>query len=129
MTTTLRPTTPEDRLPDGGRSRRFTVCVNARPVGKIMVSAYRRSRGFAGELAGLRIDEGERRKGHGTVAVLAAEEVLRGWNCATVEVRVPAGAEAGLRLVAALGYTEVSGAEGDSGDAGVADRRFGKQLI
>jgi ribosomal protein S18 acetylase RimI-like enzyme len=54
------------------------------------------------------VEPADRRSGRATVAVLAAEEVLRGWGCRRAEVRVPADATAALRLAAALGYGEVS---------------------
>jgi GNAT superfamily N-acetyltransferase len=40
------------------------------------------------------------------VAALAAEEVLRGWDCDRIRVSVPAGAAPARRLATALGYTE-----------------------
>ncbi|MCX4879532.1 GNAT family N-acetyltransferase [Streptomyces sp. NBC_00847] len=104
MTTTLRPTEPLQRNDDGTRSRRFQVCVNSRPVGTLHLGT---SPGFGDRVArivGLRIEEPDRRRGRGTVAALAAEEVARGWGCREIEVGVPAGAEAALRLVDALGY-------------------------
>ncbi|MFC7217809.1 GNAT family N-acetyltransferase [Streptomyces polyrhachis] len=105
MTTTIRPTGPERTGADGGRARDFEVCVNGRPVGAVEVRADA-ERG--GRISGLRIDEGDRRRGRATVAALAAEEVLRGWGCRGVRISVPAGAAAALRLAAALGYTETN---------------------
>ncbi|PWI42050.1 GNAT family N-acetyltransferase [Streptomyces sp. ICBB 8177] len=106
MTTTLRPAGPESREPDGARSRDFTVCVNSRPVGSIRLATDRRYGPRTGRVVQLRIDERDRRRGRGTVAALAAEEVLRGWGCRQVEASVPAEAPAALRLMSALGYTE-----------------------
>ncbi|SFE65798.1 Acetyltransferase (GNAT) family protein [Actinacidiphila alni] len=110
MTTTLRPAGPERPAPDGGRARDFTVCVNGRPVGGLELSAGPRAsaRGGTGtgRIAALSIDEPDRRRGRGTVAALAAEEVLRLWGCARIEVTVPADAAYALRLAAALGYVE-----------------------
>ncbi len=105
MTTTLRPTEPLQRDDaDGTRSRRYKVCVNSRPVGGIRL-ATRPAFGHAvARIEDLRIDEPDRRRGRGTVAALAAEEVVRGWGCRRIEVSVPAEAEAGLRLATALGY-------------------------
>ena len=106
MTTTLRPTEPLQREADGARSRRYKVCVNSRPVGAIELATDpafgdRRPDRRAG------IDEPDRRRGRGTVAALAAEEVLRGWGCARVEVAVPADADRrAARSPTALGYTE-----------------------
>lgn len=106
MTTTLRPSGPEERLPGGGRSRRFEIMVNGRPAGAVAVSAEPRAGGLTGLLSGLHVDAPDRRRGRGTVAVLAAEEVLRDWGCVRVEASVPAGAGAALGTAAALGYTE-----------------------
>ncbi|MCQ4043509.1 GNAT family N-acetyltransferase [Streptantibioticus rubrisoli] len=108
MTTTLRPAEAERRDADGGRSRRFTVCVNSRPVGSIEIATDQRFGPESGRIVSLGIDERDRGRGRGTVAALAAEEVLRGWGCRQVEVRIPADAEAALRLAGALGYTERS---------------------
>ncbi|WP_269854945.1 GNAT family N-acetyltransferase [Streptomyces sp. RPT161] len=108
MTTTLRPAEAERREADGGRSRRFAVCVNSRPVGTIQLATDRRFGPEVGRIVSLDIDEPDRRRGRGTVAALAAEEVLRGWGCRRVELRVPADAEIALRLVGALGYVERS---------------------
>ncbi|MEV6946405.1 GNAT family N-acetyltransferase [Streptomyces sp. NPDC051172] len=104
MTTTLRPTEPLQRNADGTRSRRFQVCVNGRPVGTLHLGT---SPGFGDRVArifDLRIEEPDRRRGRGTVAALAAEEVARGWGCRQIEASVPADAEPALRLVGALGY-------------------------
>ncbi|MGW1890791.1 GNAT family N-acetyltransferase [Streptomyces sp. NPDC002004] len=108
MTTTLRPTEPIRTDADGRRSRHFHVCVNSRPVGEIRVSTHHVYGPGTGVLGDLRIEERDRRRGRGTVAALAAEEVARGWGCTRLEASVPAGAEAALRLVAALGYAERS---------------------
>ncbi|MEU8522072.1 GNAT family N-acetyltransferase [Streptomyces sp. NPDC048577] len=62
----------------------------------------------AGEITALAIDEPDRRRGRGTVAALAGEEILRGWGCGRIHVSVPAGADAALRMTTALGYTERS---------------------
>jgi GNAT superfamily N-acetyltransferase len=128
MTTTLRPTEPERTGPGGVRSRRFTVCVNGRPVGEIAVATSTR---FAenGVVSSVRIDEPDRRRGRATVAVLAAEEVLRGWGCRRAEAVVPQdtpGSAAAHRLATALGYVDrnrtmrkvLSGGSGDSGAFG-----------
>lgn len=105
MTTTLRPTEPLQRAADGALSRHYQVCVNSRPVGEVRLST---SPAFGSDgvarIADLRIEEGDRGRGRGTVAALAAEEVARGWGCSRVELRVPADADAALRLASALGY-------------------------
>ncbi|MFD5030494.1 GNAT family N-acetyltransferase [Streptomyces sp. NPDC058405] len=108
MTTTLRPTGPLQQAADGGKSRSYEVCVNSRSVGTIEIST---SPGFghaAGVVRSLRIDEPDRRRGRGTVAVLAAEEVLRGWGCGQVLASVPPEAAPALGMLASLGYTERS---------------------
>lgn len=106
MTTTLRPAEPEQRWSGGVRARRYTVCVNSRPVGEVTVSTDARFGSEVGRIVALRIDHGDQRRGRGTVAALAAEEVLRGWGCRRVEASVPADAAVALRLVTLLGYTE-----------------------
>ncbi|MEV5507148.1 GNAT family N-acetyltransferase [Streptomyces orinoci] len=108
MTTTLRPTAPEQRTEDGGRSRSYDVCVNGRRVGTVDLSTHPRFGPRIGRIAGLAIDERDRHRGRGTVAALAAEEVLRGWGCERIQVSVPAPARAALQLASALGYTEDS---------------------
>lgn len=113
MTTTLRPDGPEEPLPGGGRTRHYAVCVNGRPVGGVRATAHPLAgpgHGGArplllGRIEELEITEG-RRRGRGTVAVLAAEEVLRGWGCARADVTVPEESAAALRLAHALGYRE-----------------------
>lgn len=106
MTTTLRPAAPEERHEDGGRSREFTVCVNGRPVGRLLLATDRRLGPATGRITSLRVEPADQRRGRGAVAALAAEEVLRGWGCRRVRARVPADAVHALRLAAALGYTE-----------------------
>ncbi|GGO82544.1 GNAT family N-acetyltransferase [Wenjunlia tyrosinilytica] len=108
MTTTLRPKEPEERGPDAARRRRYAVCVNSREAGEVVVGAKRSLGALVGEVGELRIDEADRRRGRGTVAALAAEEVLRQWGCERVEIKVPGGAEPALRLASALGYTEMA---------------------
>ncbi|GAA0687386.1 GNAT family N-acetyltransferase [Kitasatospora atroaurantiaca] len=105
MTTTLRPERPEEPLPGGGRSRRWQICVNGRPVGGLRTTALPRGSQWWGEISELEVAEG-RRRGRATVGALAAEEVLRGWDCSRVDVSIPAEATAALGLAEALGYTE-----------------------
>ncbi|MEU0053676.1 GNAT family N-acetyltransferase [Streptomyces sp. NPDC006309] len=105
MTTTLRPAEPLQQNPDGTRSRRYQVCVNSRPVGEIRLGTSPDLGDSVARIIDLRIAEPDRRRGRGTVAALAAEEVARGWGCTRIETTVPATADAGLRLLAALGYT------------------------
>lgn len=106
MTTTLRPTGPLQREADGARSRSYEVCVNSRPVGTIEIATFPALSATAGTIRSLHIEETDRRRGRGTVAALAAEEVLRGWGCTQVQVAVAPGATAAARLVTALGYVE-----------------------
>ncbi|MFF1304374.1 GNAT family N-acetyltransferase [Streptomyces sp. NPDC058307] len=104
MTTTLRPTEPLQRGADGALSRHYTVCVNSRPVGAIHLATHPSFGSAVAQIRDLRIDEPDRRRGRGTVAALAAEEVARGWGCGQLEIRVPADAEPALRLATMLGY-------------------------
>ncbi|MFJ1599075.1 GNAT family N-acetyltransferase [Streptomyces sp. NPDC088261] len=116
MTTTLRPTEPLQQTGDGARSRTYEVCVNSRPVGTIALGTGTGFGPAVGVIRALRIDGPDRRRGRGTVAALAAEEVLRGWGCgevlASVEIPGQGGraedAAPALRLLTALGYTERS---------------------
>ncbi|MEU6480277.1 GNAT family N-acetyltransferase [Streptomyces sp. NPDC047017] len=104
MTTTLRPIEPLQRHADGTRSRRYQVCVNSRPVGAVHLTTSPSLGDTVARVAGLRIEEPDRRRGRGTVAALAAEEVARGWGCERIETVVPADAPGALRLAEALGY-------------------------
>ncbi|WGD43976.1 GNAT family N-acetyltransferase [Streptomyces cathayae] len=106
MTTTLRPAEPLQRNPDGTRSRRYQVCVNSRPVGRVRLGTEPVSGGAVARIMSLRIEEPDRRRGRGTVAALAAEEIARSWGCRRIEASVPAdpGADAAFRLATALGY-------------------------
>lgn len=107
MTTTIRPTGPEEPRPDGSRARSFEICVNGRAVGALRLSAAPPGGVPAGRIEELSVDPPDRRRGRATVAVLAAEEVLRGWGCRQVEAWIPPRAEAALALAAALGYREL----------------------
>ncbi|MCX4232320.1 GNAT family N-acetyltransferase [Streptomyces ortus] len=104
MTTTLRPTEPLQRDADGALSRHYTVCVNSRPVGAVHLATEPGSGPSVARIRELGIEEPDRGRGRGTVAALAAEEVLRGWGCGRIEVSVPADAAPALRLATALGY-------------------------
>ncbi len=106
MTTTLRPTAPLHRSADGARSRPYQVCVNSRPVGTVELATHPAYGPTVGQIRSLHIEEADRRRGRGTVAALAAEEVLRGWRCTRVEAQIPADAKVALRLATALGYVE-----------------------
>ncbi|MFH8618363.1 GNAT family N-acetyltransferase [Streptomyces sp. NPDC017979] len=106
MTTTLRPVTPLIDEADGTRSRRYDICVNGRSVGRVEIAAQPPPGPRTGVVRSLHVDEADRRRGRGTVAALAAEEVLRGWGCDRIRASVPSGAAAATRLASALGYTE-----------------------
>lgn len=106
MTTTLRPAQPLQQHGDGTRSRTYEVRVNSRRVGSLELATRSADRPGLGVIRALRIDEPDRRRGRGTVAALAAEEVLRSWRCTGIAVTVPADAGPALRLAAALGYRE-----------------------
>ncbi|ADI05545.1 acetyltransferase [Streptomyces bingchenggensis BCW-1] len=106
MTTILRPTGPEQRTDAGGRARSYEVCVNGRPVGSLHLATDDRLGPEVGRIERLDIDEPDRHRGRGTVAALAAEEVLRGWGCTQVEVSIPAQTTTALGLAGALGFSE-----------------------
>ncbi|MFI5659383.1 GNAT family N-acetyltransferase [Streptomyces sp. NPDC051684] len=106
MTTTLRPTEPLQRTPDGSRSRHYAVCVNSRPVGTLHLATHPVFGPSVAQILELSVDDKDRGRGRGTVAALAAEEVARSWNCRRVELAVPAEARNMLRLAGALGYVE-----------------------
>ncbi|MEU7696873.1 GNAT family N-acetyltransferase [Streptomyces sp. NPDC039028] len=108
MTTTLRPAEPLQQTPDGGRSRTYDVCVNSRRVGSVHLSTDPGFGAASGVISRLGVLEPDRGRGRGTVAALAAEEVLRGWGCVEVQISVPADAGPALRMAGALGYTERS---------------------
>ncbi|MFF2008870.1 GNAT family N-acetyltransferase [Streptomyces sp. NPDC058195] len=108
MTTTLRPTGPIQQGTDGAKNRGYDVCDNGRPVGSVEISTDAAFGESTGVLHSLAIDEASRRRGRGTIAALAAEEVLRGWGCGRVRLSVPEGDEGAARLAASLGYTERS---------------------
>ncbi|WP_282693606.1 GNAT family N-acetyltransferase [Streptomyces sp. CC208A] len=108
MTTTLRPSEPLQRSADGGRSRTYDICVNSRRVGSVRLATDPQFGAVVGLIERLWVDEPDRGRGRGTVAALAAEEVLRGWGCSDVRISVPAEATAALGLARALGYTERS---------------------
>lgn len=105
MTTTLRPEGPETPAPSGGRTRRWHICANGRPVGSVRTTSVPRGDQLWGEISELEVSEG-RGRGRGTFAGLAAEEVLRGWGCTRVDADIPEAAAAARGLAATLGYTE-----------------------
>ncbi|AYG84001.1 putative N-acetyltransferase YycN [Streptomyces hundungensis] len=108
MTTTIRPTEPLQQGADGAKSRVYDVCVNSRRVGRITITTDGWFGAAMGRIEELHIDPADRGRGRGTVAALAAEEVLRGWGCDQVRLSIPADADAALRMARALGYLEGS---------------------
>ncbi|MET9662128.1 GNAT family N-acetyltransferase [Streptomyces sp. NPDC006510] len=108
MTTTLRPSGPIQQGADGAKSCAYDVCDNGRAIGSVKIGTDAAFGTSAGVLLSLNIDEPSRRRGRGTIAVLAAEEVLRGWGCGQVRLSVPEGNEGAHRMAAALGYAERS---------------------
>ncbi|KJS57209.1 hypothetical protein VM98_02985 [Streptomyces rubellomurinus subsp. indigoferus] len=107
MTTTLRPEGPETPTAAGGRTRRWRILTNGRQIGSLRTTAVPVGGQLWGEIAELEITEG-RGRGRGTFGALAAEEVLRGWGCTRVDVRIPDSAPTARALAGALGYTERS---------------------
>ncbi|MFJ3787475.1 GNAT family N-acetyltransferase [Kitasatospora sp. NPDC090091] len=105
MTTTLRPEGPETPTTAGGRTRRWQIRANGRPVGALRTTSVPRGSQLWGEIAELEVHEG-RGRGRGTIGALAAEEVLRGWGCSRVDVDISESAQAARGLAATLGYTE-----------------------
>jgi GNAT superfamily N-acetyltransferase len=99
MTTTLRPAADAHPLPDG-QSQGFAICSNGRPVGSLLLAEHS-GRGW---ISNLEVRAESRRRGHGSVAVLAAEEVLRSWGCRRALIDMPARSAAGRALAEALGY-------------------------
>ncbi|WP_052850783.1 GNAT family N-acetyltransferase [Streptomyces avicenniae] len=105
MTTTLRPDGPQTPTPGGGRTRSYRIRVNGRDAGGLVLASDG-PRPATGRIVRLTVDEADRRRGRGTVAALAAEEILRDWGCADAGAVVPADATTALRLAASLGWTE-----------------------
>ncbi|MFI2781656.1 GNAT family N-acetyltransferase [Streptomyces sp. ALB3] len=108
MTTTIRPAGPVQQGADGARARTYDVCDNGRQVGTVGISTDPAFGASAGVLHSLGIEEAHRRRGRGTIAALAAEEVLRGWGCTQVRLVAPADNHAARTLATVLGYTERS---------------------
>jgi GNAT superfamily N-acetyltransferase len=110
VTTTLRPVEPLQSNDDGTRSRRYQVCVNGRPVGGLHLGTQLAQGETVAVLSELYIEEPDRRRGRGTVAALAAEEVAREWGCDRIVASIPADAgPVALRLATVLGYAERDG--------------------
>ncbi|CAM5551517.1 GNAT family N-acetyltransferase [Streptomyces hirsutus] len=115
MTTTLRPAEPLQQNPDGTRSRRYQVCVNSRPVGRIHIGTHPVFGDAVARITNLWIEEPDRRRGRGAVAALAAEEIARGWGC-RIEVTIPAEVEVEAEAEAG-GATRAAGAGAPAGPA------------
>lgn len=94
------------RATDGSRRRGYDICVNGRPVGVVRLATDVTLAAPGGRVDRLEVAPPHRRRGRGTIAVLAAEEVLRSWGCDRVELRVAPEAVGALRMAAALGYAE-----------------------
>jgi GNAT superfamily N-acetyltransferase len=103
MTTTLRPTESERPLPGGGRTRHYAICVNGAPVGGVRFTVPAGER--TGLISALEVRPDARRRGRGTTALLAGEEILRAWGCPSAEATIPPDAGDALRLSAELGYS------------------------
>ncbi|GAA4992063.1 GNAT family N-acetyltransferase [Yinghuangia aomiensis] len=103
MTTTLRPAPPAHHT-DPGPGDWYAVCANGRPIGRLHLATYGTWGPGTGWIDHVEILASRRRRGHACVALLAAEEILRGRGCGRVAVEVPEGNLAGLRLAATLGY-------------------------
>jgi GNAT superfamily N-acetyltransferase len=76
------------------------VRANGRTVGSLRLA----DRCGEGWILDLGVQEGYRRRGYASVAVLTAEEVLRGWGCRTVRVALPASARPAHDLAVSMGY-------------------------
>ncbi|MDI2132683.1 GNAT family N-acetyltransferase [Yinghuangia seranimata] len=103
MTTTLRPA-PHTTRPVDGAGDWYAICANGRPIGRLHLDAHGRWGDGTGWIDHVEVLASRRRHGHGCVALLAAEEILRGRGCGRVAVEVPEGNLPGLRLAATLGY-------------------------
>ncbi|MCF2529001.1 GNAT family N-acetyltransferase [Yinghuangia soli] len=103
MTTTLRPA-PAGTRPDVGTGDWYAICANGRPIGRLHLAPEGRWGTGTGWIDHVEVLASRRRRGHGCVALLAAEEILRREGCGRVAVEVPEGNLPGLRLAASLGY-------------------------
>ncbi|MFJ8230991.1 GNAT family N-acetyltransferase [Streptomyces sp. NPDC094448] len=102
MTTTLRPAGPDRTGPES--SRGYDICVNGRRVGGLEIETGPPPGHRTGTILSLFVEPAERHRGRATVAVLAAEEVLRSWGCDVIRMSVAPTARAATRLVLAVGY-------------------------
>lgn len=97
MTTTLRPAGP-------GRTGMYSICANGRSIGGVHLIPLGPWGAGTGWVLHIRVLPTRRRRGHGCVAMLAAEEVMRGQRCTRMAVAVPEGNRAAAGLAEALGY-------------------------
>lgn len=116
MTTTLRPVTSDDTelfsdakshtlVADATRRGAYAVCANGAPVGSILICRRDAWGTRQGWIEWVEVDQARRRRGHASVAVLTAEDVLRGWGCRKVATALPGNSARALYLFASLGYT------------------------
>jgi GNAT superfamily N-acetyltransferase len=103
----LRPTRPIHISVNGMQSCEYQVYVNDRPVGTTEIATDPMSGHAAGVLRSLVIGEPMRRRGLGTAAGLAAEDILRQWGCRQVMAYAAADITAAVRLLHSLRYSEV----------------------
>ncbi|MFE3204686.1 GNAT family N-acetyltransferase [Embleya sp. NPDC059237] len=97
MTTTLRPAGP-------GRDGVYSICANGRSVGGVHLTPLGPWGTGTGWILHIQVLPSRRRRGHGCVAMLAAEEIMRGRRCTRMAAAVPEGNRAATGLVSALGY-------------------------
>ncbi len=102
MTTTLRPAPSTGQVADTGEW--YAICANGRPIGRLHMADTGRWGDATGWIDHVEVIASRRRRGHGCVALLAAEEILRRRGCGRVAVEVPEGNIPVLRLAMSLGY-------------------------
>ncbi|MEU0936179.1 GNAT family N-acetyltransferase [Embleya sp. NPDC005971] len=101
MTTTVRPAGP-------GRDGVYSICANGRSVGGVHLTPLGPWGPGIGWILHIQVLPSRRRRGHACVAMLAAEEIMRGLRCTRMAAAVPEGNRAATGLVRALGYTSDS---------------------
>ncbi len=111
MTTTLRPAPPDEAgvhehtlVANATRRGAYTICANGAPVGSILICRRDAWGTRQGWIEWVEVEQARRRRGHASVAVLTAEDVLRGWGCRKVATALPGASARSLRLFASLGY-------------------------
>ncbi|UGQ10637.1 GNAT family N-acetyltransferase [Yinghuangia sp. ASG 101] len=103
MTTTLRPA-PSTGQVHADTGDWYAICANGRPIGRLHLADTGRWGDTTGWIDHVEVIASRRRRGHGCVALLAAEEILRRRGCGRVAVEVPEGNLPVLRLAMSLGY-------------------------